>query len=417
MIAGTKSPDVPPMFVPEGPLVGFADKIKKHVAVPVITVAGIVTPEFAEDIIASGRADMVAIGRAMFADPHWALKIAKGREAEIVHCIRCNVCHKHIVIDRAGAVKCTVNPGLLEKKSKPAARRRKVIVVGAGPAGLEAALTASERGHDVLLYEKSDSIGGNVKYSCIPPFKKDLRIFLDYYEKRLKNIGVQYIPGQEMTPERVMEEKADAVIIAVGAEEHLPDFPGAHGLFEATARKFYQKSATHRRGKGRVGIIGAGTVGCELAWYLLLLGRRVLLIDVLPRQKWLSEEHPTNRFILLENLDEQGIQVLDDAIVLEVGETEKYIRLVRDAVEYNIFVDDIVLAAGYHRRRSFGKELQRLLDNGGAPEIHEIGDCTKATNIYQTPQSSLVLSRRQIKGIMRQLCPVNYLERCNFTPI
>ncbi len=382
MLAGTKYADVPPMFVPEGPLVFFAEKIKKQVSVPVITVAGIVSPGFAEEIIAGGKADMVAVGRAMFADLHWASKVAGGKESDIVHCIRCNMCHKHIVIDRAGAVKCTVNPGLLREEVKPAPNKKKVIVAGAGPAGLEAALRASERGHNVLLYEKNGSIGGNVKLGSIAPFKKDLRFVIERYEKQLKNSGVEFISGSEMTPAQLLDKEPDTAVIAVGAEENIPDIPGIRQPEIISAKECYLRKSSGKKGKGRVGIIGAGTVGCELAWHLSLLGRKVYLIDILPYGKWLGNEHPTNRFILLENLCDEGVDILDEAKILELGEKGKYIKLERDKVEYRISVDDIVLAAGYKESGAFGRELRSLAGKKNAPEIYEIGDCAGARDIH-----------------------------------
>jgi 2,4-dienoyl-CoA reductase-like NADH-dependent reductase (Old Yellow Enzyme family)/thioredoxin reductase len=382
MLGGTKYPDVPPMFVPEGPLVELAARIKKRASVPVLTVAGITTPEFAEEVIARSKADMVAIGRAMFADLHWVSKAGEGRESEITPCIRCNVCHKKIVIDRAGSVECTVNPGLLREREKPASTPQKIIVVGAGPAGLEAALQAAEKGHSVYIYEKSDSIGGNITLGCIPPFKLPLRMLLEYYKRRLDESSVNYLGGHELTPAQVLKEGADVVIVAVGAEEH---FPGIQGLGESqviTAREFYKRPSLQYQGSGRVAVIGAGSVGCEIAWYLSLLGRKVYLMDILPYTEWMSDDHPTNRFILLENLDESGVQILDNAAIVEVGGAQKYVKLKREDVEYRIFVDGIILAAGYRESAAFSRDLRQLIGGDGKPDVYEIGDCVEVRDIH-----------------------------------
>lgn len=382
MLGGTKYPDVPPMFMPEGPLVTFAEKIKQRASVPVLTVAGITTPEFAEEVIASGKADMVGVGRAMFADLHWASKVGKGKESEITPCLRCNVCHKRIVIDRAGGVECAVNPGLLRENAKPASTNRKIVVIGAGPAGLEAALQAAGRGHDVVLYEKNDSVGGSIKPGALPPFKKPLRRLLEYYQKRLDESRVRYVPNREVTPSQVLQEGADVVIVAVGAEESVPDIPGLHESQILSAGEFYVNESLQREGSGKVAVIGAGSGGCELAWWLSILGRKVFLVDILPFSEWMADDHPTNRFVLLESLDEMGVHILDDAEITEVNGKQKYLRVKREDIEYKISVDDIVLATGFKKSGRFVQELQKLRGTSERPEICEIGDCVEVRDIY-----------------------------------
>jgi 2,4-dienoyl-CoA reductase-like NADH-dependent reductase (Old Yellow Enzyme family) len=226
MLGGTKYPDVPPIYVPEGPLVEFAARIRKGVTVPVITVAGIVSPEFAERIVIEEKADLVALGRAMFADTEWASKVSRGKAVDVRPCIRCNFCHKKMIIDRAGSVECAVNPGLLRGGVTRATKERKVVVVGAGPAGLEAALQASERGHNVSLYEKETDIGGNLRIGAIPPFKKSQEDLLEHYRRRLMKSRVQFFPEQELSAKQIVEKEGDAVVIAVGSTAHMPDIPG-----------------------------------------------------------------------------------------------------------------------------------------------------------------------------------------------
>jgi 2,4-dienoyl-CoA reductase-like NADH-dependent reductase (Old Yellow Enzyme family)/thioredoxin reductase len=380
MLAGTEHPDVPPMYVREGPLVGLAEKIKKNTSVPVITVAGIYTPEFAEKIVAQGSADMVAVGRAMFADPHWASKLSSGRPLDINRCIRCNVCHKKIVIDRAGAAECTVNPGLLKKLPPPVAQPKKVTVVGAGPAGLEAALQASQRGHEVVLYEKSDSIGGNIRIGCIPPFKKDLLQLLERYERRLNESTVHYVPNHEVSPASLASEKSDTVVIATGGEEYIPEIPGIDGA--VTAIDFYRDSALQKKAKGNAVVIGAGDVGCEIAWYLSLLGRKVHLVDMLAYSEWLADEHPTNRMILLEKLEEAGVMLIDNAKVTDIGKSGAYIILQSENVEYKIGTDILLLATGYRKKEDLAKGLRELISGRNKPEILEIGACADARDIH-----------------------------------
>lgn len=381
MLGGTRYPDVPPIYVPEGPLVEFAANIKKGVAVPVITVGGIVSPEFAESILAEGRSDLVAVGRAMFADTQWASKIRSGKASEVTPCIRCNFCHKKMIIDRAGSVECTVNPGLLRGPTGRAAKQRKIIVVGAGPAGLEAALQASERGHDVALHERDSDIGGNLKIGAIPPFKKEHRDLLDYFRQRLKKSSIQFLPKHEMNAKQIMEKEADAVVIAIGSNEYVPEIPGIHQAGITLVREFLQNGRLRQQGKRRVGVIGAGPVGCEMAWYLSFLGREVYLLDILPYHKWLADEHPTNRLILLENLSGGGVHVLDEAKVMEVAK-DSHIRVAQDNVEYQIGLDDVVVASGFQPNSRLAQEIRQLKGTNPSPEIHEIGDCLKVRDIH-----------------------------------
>ncbi len=379
MLGGTDYPDVPPLFVPEGPLVSFAEMIKKRVKVPVLTVAGIATPQKAEEIVADGKADLVGIGRAMFADQHWVSKVQAGKENEITPCIRCNVCHKKIVIDRAGAVECTVNPRLLRESPEPAPVKKKVVVVGAGPAGMEAAITASERGHEVILYEKDDEPGGNIRLGCIPPFKQDLRRLLQHYERRLKESNVRFVPKREMSVDELKNEGADVFIVAVGAPEYVPDIPGIKGERVTRARDFYLADELQKKSEKRAVVIGAGDVGCEIAWYLSLLGRSVSLIDVLPYEEWITEEHPTNRFILMEQLSKNEVQILDRAKNLEIAPDALSVSLERQGMQYTIPSDLVVLATGYEKSNRFVSELR---SEGAASEICTIGDCADPRDIH-----------------------------------
>ncbi len=381
MLGGTKYPDVPPIYVPEGPLGEFAARIKKGVGVPVITVAGIVSPEFAENVLSEGKSDLVAVGRAMFADTQWASKVSNGRASEVRPCVRCNFCHKKMIIDRAGSVECTVNPGLLRGTTGRVAKQRKIIVVGAGPAGLEAALQASERGHDVSLYEKNEDIGGNLRIGAIPPFKKEHRDLLDYFQQRLKKSSIQFLPEHELNAKQITEKEADAVVIAVGSHEYVPEIPGIHQAGITLVREFLQNGRLRQEGKGSVAVIGAGPVGCEMAWYLSLLGREVYLIDILPHEKWLADEHPTNRLILLEKLNEGGVHVLDDAKVMAVG-NDSHISVAQDNVEYRIRLDNVVVASGFQPNSGLAQDVRRLKGTNPSPEIHDIGDCAEVRDIH-----------------------------------
>lgn len=376
LLAGTRYPDVPPMYCKEGPLVNFAQLIKKKARVPVIVVAGITSPEFAESVISEGKADMVAVGRAMFADAQWSLKAKKCRPEDITPCIRCNVCHKTVVIDRAGSVVCTTNPELSHAPAEPVVVKKKIAVVGAGPAGIKAALTAAKRGHEVVLFEKSKRIGGNMNLAAYPQFKNTLYKYIKYLERRLDESSVVCHLNREVTVEQIEAEEIDTVIAATGSTPVIPDIPGLKDVPIFLPEDVFQEDHQEDEIGMRVAVIGAGRIGCELAWHLSLEGKKVYLIDILDAGKLLSEEHPTNRSILLEGLEESSVTLLDKSTISRVE--KDHLRLVRDGNEISLMIDSITLAAG----RRPARELADSLSSISHLKVYNIGDSTGVGDIY-----------------------------------
>lgn len=380
MVGGTKYPDVPSMYTPEGPLVPLAEEIKKFVTVPVIAVAGITSPDYAASIVNEDKADIVAVGRAMFADPHWAAKIARGREKDIIPCIRCNMCHKKMIIDLEGGVECSVNAGLLKPPLRKAETPKTVAVIGAGPAGIEAAVRLDEKGHDVTLYEKKGAVGGNARLGAVPDFKNPLNKLLEYFDKRLAESGVTLELNREIMSEDLSKLKADAMVIAVGSLEYIPPIPGIEQDAVILAKNFSEDPGLHTQGPGTACVIGAGVVGVEISIFLAKLGREVYCIDVLPKEKWITEEHPTNRFTLLEMMDEYSVVQLDSTNILEIGEKARSVRLKRGNIEYSLYPDTVVLAAGYKKAAEPAEEARRGASK--FPELHIIGDASSTRDIH-----------------------------------
>ena len=219
-------PSVPCTYLPRNTLIPLAADIKKALTDTVVMGTGsIIVPEEAEQFLADGKCDMFALGRTLLADPHWVVKAQNGQN--IRPCIRCNVCHHQLWF--AEPLICTVNPYLLKETQEPVqptSRKKKVMVVGGGPGGVNAALIASARGHDVTLYEKRPYLGGMLYPGSRPSCKAEVGLLLKYYENELKASKVNVKTGVEVTLEKVQQEKPDALVIAVGGHAVVPDIPG-----------------------------------------------------------------------------------------------------------------------------------------------------------------------------------------------
>jgi len=219
-------PSVPSLYSPQGALVALAENVKKAVDIPVIAAGGITDPGYAEKVLQEKKADLIALGRALIADPDWPVKAEKGQKMR--YCIKCNTCHQRLF--NKMYVKCTVNPQAGEEKRlelKRALSPKKVAVVGAGPAGMEAALAASERGHSVTLFDLKKRVGGNLVYGSLPEFKPEIGKLLEYYEDRIKKSSIDVKLGKKISNlDQLLKEKPDVIVIAVGAEPFIPDIPG-----------------------------------------------------------------------------------------------------------------------------------------------------------------------------------------------
>lgn len=369
-------PSVPSIYTSPGALVALAEKVKRNVKIPVIATGGISDPDHAEQILREGKADMVALGRALLADPDWPRKAARGEK--IRPCIRCNICHIRDVFQRK-EIRCTVNPTLgreREYKLERAEQPRKVVVVGAGPGGLEAALVAAARGHEVILYEARDEIGGQMRLGSIPPFKHELARLLDYYREAIEKSTVNLRLGVTATVDLLKKEDPEVIVLAVGAEPIVPSFPGATAEKVFTVIDLYEGRIPLKQGE-RLLVLGAGPVGSEAAWYLALQSHSVTLVDILPKEKLLASEHPTNRVTLLAGLRQAGVELLDRRTVAQIEDDKVLLR--RDDGALELYpCDRLILAVGLRPRTSLREALKGALDC----EIYAIGDCVAPRNLY-----------------------------------
>ena len=340
---GNMADTIPPMGVqPYGFFVKIAGDIKKAVNVPVSAVGRIVDAEMAERVIESGMADIVAMGRPLLADPDWGTKIAAGKACDIRRCISCNKGCTDAIQNRQ-FLSCVLNAenGYENSRSiQPAAQKKKVAVLGGGPAGLEAARVVALRGHDVTLFEKTTSLGGQLNIACVPPRKEEMRRAAQDLIHAVCNAGVHLCMGQTRTAEQLQEAGFEAVINAVGAHSAAPRIPGIDGVNVADAWKVL---AGEQQVYGTVAVIGGGMVGCETAEYLAARGCKVSVIEMM--DKIAAGESTTILPTLLENYKTYGVEQYPSHKVKEFR-MDAVVCENKDGAEVTIPCDYIVLAMG-----------------------------------------------------------------------
>lgn len=318
----------PSMFKEHGCNVYLAAEIKKHVSVPVATIGALNSPEQMEEIIASGKADVVYMARALLADPYLPRKVTENREQEIVKCLRCFTC----MAERAATStrRCTVNP-LIGREIEgdevaPAPVKKKVLVAGGGPGGLYAAYTAARRGHQVILCEKEDKLGGILKSEQALPFKHEMYELAGTYELLARQAGVEIRTNTEVTKEYAKKENADALIIAVGSRPLVPPIPGLDGENVIIVNNYYLEKD---KVTDDVVVFGGGLAGCECAIHLGMEGKRVHLVEM--RDELASDANVRHRPLLLKEIEKyvtvhtgcRGLEVTKEGILCENKEAQK----------------------------------------------------------------------------------------------
>ena len=371
---GNMADTIPPMGVqPYGFFVKIAGDIKKAVNVPVSAVGRILDAEMAARVIESGMADMVAMGRPLLADPDWGTKIAAGKACDIRRCISCNKGCTDAIQNRQ-FLSCVLNAenGYENTRSiQPAAQKKKIAVLGGGPAGLEAARVAALRGHDVTLFEKTTTLGGQLNIACVPPRKEEMRRAAQDLIHAVCNAGVHLCMGQTRTAEQLKDAGFEAVINAVGAHSAAPRIPGIDSVNVADAWKVL---AGEQQVYGTVAVIGGGMVGCETAEYLAARGCKVSVIEMM--DKIAAGESSTILPTLLENYKTYGVEQYPSHKVKEFR-MDAVVCENKDGAEVTIPCDYIVLAMGA-RSNEFDAAA---LEAANIP-VYSIGDAAgKAADI------------------------------------
>lgn len=371
---GNMADTIPPMGVqPYGFFVKIAGDIKKAVNVPVSAVGRIVDADMAERVIESGMADMVAVGRPLLADPDWGTKIAAGKACDIRRCISCNKGCTDAIQNRQ-FLSCVLNAenGYENTRSiQPAAQKKKIAVLGGGPAGLEAARVAALRGHDVTLFEKTTTLGGQLNIACVPPRKEEMRRATQDLIHAVCNAGVHLCMGQTRTAEQLKDAGFEAVINAVGAHSAAPRIPGIDSVNVADAWKVL---AGEQQVYGTVAVIGGGMVGCETAEYLAARGCKVSVIEMM--DKIAAGESTTILPTLLENYKTYGVEQYPSHKVKEFR-MDAVVCENKDGAEVTIPCDYIVLAMGAR-----SNEFDAAALEAASIPVYSIGDAAgKAADI------------------------------------
>jgi len=355
---GGKEKRSEPMPYPQAWRVYLAEEIKAEVSIPVIAVGVIREPGVAEEILETGKADFVALGRALIADSDWPDKARAGEVAAIRRCIGCNECviARHVAdAPLRCSLNATVGRSAEECRLEPARVPKRVLVVGGGPAGMEAARVAALRGHQVMLYEQEPRLGGMLTIAAVPPGKEKLDWITEYFAHELARLGVEVYLGEMLEAERVRALKPDTVIIATGSRPAFPDIPGVDGPNVLVAQELLARQM-HFTGQ-RVAIIGGGMLGLETAAYLAAQGNAV---TVLKRYETIGRSiEPLYRDYLLRELKEHGVEIVT-GVEVEAIQVDRV--LVRDEVggEHVIHADQVVLARGARPSNELAQELVPL---------------------------------------------------------
>jgi 2,4-dienoyl-CoA reductase-like NADH-dependent reductase (Old Yellow Enzyme family)/thioredoxin reductase len=396
----------PSMFQPDGVNVRYAAEIKKYVKTPVATVGALADPELMEEIIATGKADVVEVARGLIADPDIPIKALFGREDEINQCMRCLYCYAHHM--KRANYRCAINPETgneheLKHDFKPKVLK-KVLIAGGGVAGMQAALTCAERGHEVILCEKSGRLGGVLRCEERVPFKARLSRYLDHQAHMLSKTSADIRLSTEVTPELAEKLNPDVIIAAIGARPVIPDFiKGWDRPNVLSAEELYIHP--EKAGK-RVVIIGGGLVGLELAVFMGMLGREVTVIEKMPVLN--DGGNHLQGLALSGEIERYGIRISVATAVAEIND-EGVVGVFtgeplppKNPMPFSLpqyppigtsgtmlfEADTVAYAIGHEPLWNEALALRAC-----APEFYQIGDCLMPRNIYQAASSAFFTAR------------------------
>lgn len=372
----------PPMYFEDGCYIEFGEILKKHVDVPIILAGKMEDPELA--VKALGTAcDIVSYGRQLLTDPEYVEKVHSGRLDEIRPCLGCHEgCLGHI---SQGPVSCAVNPACGRESIYgivPAVRKKKVLIIGGGVAGLEAARTASVAGHEVVLCEGTDQLGGHLIPGSIPHFKRNDRKLIDWYKRQLELLDVDVRYQTQVAKEDVPSYGADVIIVATGSKARVMDFDGPMKSY--TAEDILMKKA--EAGENIV-IVGGGLVGCETALWLAEQGKKCSIVEIAPE---ILGGHGTiphmNEFMLLDLLAFNKVGIYKQTEIIKSD--EKAVTVKTGDKIFDIPADTLITSVGYISDDTLYNELKDL-----EVPVYNLGDSRQVHNIMYSIWNAYELAR------------------------
>jgi len=362
-----------PIGMPEGCIVHLAENIRKAVSIPVIAVNKIRHVDFAEKILQEERADMIALGRALLADPEWPVKAMNNRAEDIRPCISC--CQGCVGnIEKGKPIACLVNPLMgreKEIKIKRVSERgaEKVLVIGGGPAGLEFAITAAKRGHNVTIWEKEDALGGKLLLAAKPPGKEELQELTAYLQRSAEYLGVEIKLNKKADATAVKQYQPGVVVLATGSKVRMPELEeGINGNVRTVADVLNRESEIG----DKVIIIGGGLVGLETAKYLIQEEKDITIIEMLDAVGY--DMPGITRVPLLLHLENKGVRILTIAPAKKI--TREGVEIEYDGKRKFIKGDTVILATGTTPDNDLKEELKGMI-----PNIYSLGDCRAPGNM------------------------------------